>query len=171
MGFNSGMCRPWLGRLGKVWWMDSSWDRELLPYVEEQSEAGSGHPLWTCTADMKDCLVLKHQHQKKHFLLHLSHPPLSLNPSLDSKHNMIYFCCRFTLSPWLPFAEDVTSKITQGGIHRSPEFNSHIYVLSATVWICFPVTHFHVNTNNMQYNRSAEGLSAPLIYYTSVLKL
>lgn len=45
------------------WMIQPGWNRELARHVEEPSEAGSGHPLRTCTAEMKGCLVLKQQHQ------------------------------------------------------------------------------------------------------------
>lgn len=65
------------------------------------------------------------------------------------------------------------SKITQGGIHRSPEFSSPpIYVFSAAIWfICFPAVQFHVNTNNPQHNGDGGSLSTPqseTIYCTSI---
>lgn len=72
MDFNSGIHRPWLGWFGKVWWMDN-------PFIVRQGVAaarraavrssstwwreGCGHPLRTCTAEMKDYLMLKHHHQ------------------------------------------------------------------------------------------------------------
>lgn len=63
-------------------------------------------------------------------------------------------------------------KITQGGIHRSPELGLPIYVLSTAIWfICFPAVKFSVNTNNLQHNRDGGGVSTPqseTIYCTSV---
>lgn len=86
----------WLDGDGLEWyvrWMiQPGWDRELARHVEEPSEAGSGHPLRTCTAEMKGCLVLKQQHQTTaSYCIFSPSPtlPASLPHSLDSNHNMI----------------------------------------------------------------------------------
>lgn len=67
------------------WMIQPGWDRELARHVEKPSEAGSGHPLRTCTAEMKGCLVLEQQHQttaSSCILSPIPHPPPSLSLTL-----------------------------------------------------------------------------------------
>lgn len=85
--FNSGMLRTWWDGLEWYdrWMIQPGWDRELARHVEKPSEAGSGHPLRTCTTEMKGCLVLEQQHQttaSSCILSPIPHPPLSLHRSL-----------------------------------------------------------------------------------------
>ena len=83
--FNSGMNGTlweddleWYDR----WMIQPGWDRELAWHVEKPSEAGSGHPLRTCTAKMKG-LSVGAAASNSRFLLHpFHHPPLSLHFSL-----------------------------------------------------------------------------------------
>ena len=63
------------------WIFQPGWDRELARHVEKPSEAGSGHPLRTCTAEMKGCLVLEQQHQTTASSCILS--PIPHSPSIS----------------------------------------------------------------------------------------
>jgi len=77
--FNSGMHGIiWSGMTGGM--IQPGWDGELARHVEKPSEAGSGHPPRTGTAEMKDCLVLEQQHQTTASSCMLS--PIPHSPSL-----------------------------------------------------------------------------------------
>lgn len=118
------------------WWMIlPQWDRELARHVEKSSEAGSGHPLRTCTAKMKGCLVLERQHQtatSSCILSPIPHSPsISLSDSWLSPQYDIVLLLHVYPVAIVTQCLRCHSKITQGGIHRSPEFSSPpIYVFS-----------------------------------------
>lgn len=178
--FNSGMHRTWWGWFGVVWSVDDpGWDRELARHVEKPSEAGSGHPLRTCTAEMKGCLVLEQQHQTTASSCILS--PIPHSPSISFSLSLSWLSPQYDIVlplhvypvAMVTLCRRCHSEITQGGIHRSPEFSSPpIYVFSAAIWfICFPAVQFSVNTNNLQHTGDGGSVSAPqseTIYCTTI---
>lgn len=159
MGLGWGMI--WSGMIG-AWSRD--WDRELARHVEEPSDAGSGHPLRTCTAKMKGCLVLEQHHQTAASSCILSPSPLvSLHFSLSwlsTQYDIVTPLHVYQVA-MVTQCRRCQSKITQGGIHRSPEFSLppvYVFFLTAIWFICFPDEQYHLNTNNLQRNRDSKEL-------------
>lgn len=97
LDFNLSMSWPWLGWFVKLWWMND-------PFTVTQGVAAACRGTvrsreWASPADLhcrdERLFSVEAAASNNHLLLHLSHPSLSMNLSLDSKHNMIYFCWRF----------------------------------------------------------------------------
>ncbi len=110
-------------------------------------------------------------------LLHpFPHPPLFLHLSLSwlsPQYDIVLLLHVYPVA-MVTQCRRCHSKITQGGIHRSPEFSSPpIYVFSAAIWfICFLAVQFSVNTNNLQHTGDGGSVNAPqseTIYCTSIL--